>query len=170
MTPRKRPRPTEDTPLSPAEEQRAAIDRALTCLTGRDYASGELYEKLRERFSDRAAAAAVAEMRGQGYLDDARYAASRARYLGEVKHKSPREIRQILRGKGVSDEDITDAIDALEDYDETEACRALVEKQYLRKLEAGREDLVIAALMRRGFSYGVAREAIHSIDSPAEGG
>lgn len=163
MTPQKRPRPAEEESPDPAREQRAAIDKAMTYLTARDYASGELYEKLCQRFSARAAAAAVAEMHERAYLDDARFARSRARYLGEVKHKSPREIRQALRAKGISDEDITSALDALEDYDETQTCRVLIEKQYLRKLSAGREDLVIAALMRRGFSYGVVREALDEV-------
>lgn len=150
----------EDAARDPAREQNAAVEKALALLTGRDYASGELYEKLCLKFSERAAAAAVAEMQRRGYLDDAQFAVHRARYLGEVKHKSRREIRQILRGKGIGSEDIDDALDALEDYDEAEACRTWVERHYQNKLRAGREDLVIAALMRRGFSYPVIREAL----------
>jgi len=144
----------------PAREKSAALDKALALLTGRDYASGELYEKLCEKFSARAAAAAVAEMHRRGFLDDARFAARRARYLGEVKHKSPREIRQVLRQKGVEDADIEAALDALEDYDEVQACRVLIEKHYQSKLRDGRKDLVIAALMRRGFPYGAVRDAL----------
>ena len=44
------------------------------------------------------------------------------------------------------------------------AAAALVEGHYRKKLEAGRRDLVIAALQRRGFSYSVIKEAIRRIE------
>ena len=47
---------------------------------------------------------------------------------------------------------------------ELEAAAALVEGHYRKKLEAGRRDLVIAALQRRGFSYSVIKEAIRRIE------
>ena len=55
------------------------------------------------------------------------------------------------------------AIEAGEDP-ELEAAAALVEGHYRKKLEAGRRDLVIAALQRRGFSYSVIKEAIRRIE------
>lgn len=36
----------------------------------------------------------------------------------------------------------------------------LVQRRYRTKLEAGRKDLVTAALLRRGFAYPVVREAL----------
>ena len=44
--------------------------------------------------------------------------------------------------------------------DEIGACCALVRKSYLRKLEAGERAKVLAALARRGFGYGTAKEAV----------
>ena len=41
---------------------------------------------------------------------------------------------------------------------------ALVASRYRKKLEAGRRDLVVAALMRRGFAYAVIKEAIKRIE------
>ena len=43
---------------------------------------------------------------------------------------------------------------------ELEAAAALVDSRYRKKLEAGRRDLVVAALQRRGFAYSVIKEAI----------
>ena len=43
---------------------------------------------------------------------------------------------------------------------ELEAAAALVRRQYARRLAEGREDLVLAALARRGFSYRTARAAL----------
>ena len=52
----------------------------------------------------------------------------------------------------------------LADDPELEAAAALVEGHYRKKLEAGRRDLVIAALQRRGFSYSVIKEAIRRVE------
>ena len=40
----------------------------------------------------------------------------------------------------------------------------LVASRYRKKLEAGRRDLVVAALMRRGFAYPVIRDAIQRVE------
>ncbi len=49
--------------------------------------------------------------------------------------------------------------DTGEDPDLAAAC-GLVQRRYRAKLEAGRKDLVTAALLRRGFAYPVVREAL----------
>ena len=41
---------------------------------------------------------------------------------------------------------------------------ALVEGRYRGKLAAGRKDLVVAALARRGFAYPVIKEAIRRVE------
>lgn len=146
----------------PAREQSNAVEKALVYLTGRDYSSGELYEKLCRTFSEQASAAAVAEMQKRGYQDDARFAMHRARWLAQ-KQKSPREIRAVLREKGVDSAVIENALDALEDYDETAACRTLIEKHYQSKLRAGRADLVTASLLRRGFPYSAVKAALDAL-------
>ena len=155
--------------LSALKEQsdlRKAKDKALSLLSLRDHASGELYEKLCQKFDEHTAAAAVAEMRRLDLLDDERFARHRAKYLAG-QNRSAREIRRKLLEKGI-DRETADAAIAELDTDETEACRAVLEKSYLRKLESGRRDLVIAALARRGFSYGVIKAAIESVEADEE--
>lgn len=152
--------------LSALKEQsdlRRAKDKALSYLSLRDHAGGELYEKLCRQFDEHTAAAAVAEMRRLELLDDARFARSRAGYLAG-QHKSAREIRRKLLEKGI-DRETADAAVAALDLDETDACRAVLEKSYLRKLQSGRRDLVIAALARRGFSYGAIKAAIKAVQA-----
>ena len=139
--------------LSALKEQsdlRKAKDKALSMLSLRDHT----------------AAAAVAEMRRLDLLDDARFARHRAKYLAG-QNKSAREIRRKLLEKGI-DRETADAAVAELDTDETDACRAVLEKSYRRKLESGRRDLVIAALARRGFSYGVIKAAIEAVEADAE--
>lgn len=152
--------------LSALKEQsdlRKAKDKALSYLSLRDHAGGELYEKLCRQFDEHTAAAAVAEMRRLELLDDARFARRRAGYLAG-QHKSAREIRRKLLEKGI-DRETADAAVAALDLDETDACRAVLEKSYLRKLQSGRSDLVIAALARRGFSYGAIKAAIKAVQA-----
>lgn len=140
-----------------------AKDKALGCLSLRDYAGGELYEKLCRTFDEHTAAAAVAELCRMELIDDARFARRRAEYWA-AQNKSAREIRRRLLEKGVARELADEALAGLE-IDETAACRALIEKSYLRKLESGRRDLVLAALARRGFSYGAAKAALDAVQA-----
>lgn len=168
-------------PLPPPDERSSdeakACEKALDWLTGRDYSAQQLYDKLRRYYTDEASAAAVAKMIGRQYLDDSRFARNRARVL-YGQHRSRRMILRTLGEKGVdpalaaqvvqqlyeeqeaelaaaAELEQTDALDP-----ETASALALVEKSYRRKLEAGRPDLVLAALQRRGFSYRAAKTAL----------
>lgn len=157
--------------LSALKEQsdlRMAKDKALSLLSLRDHACGELYEKLCRKFDEHTAAAAVAEMRRLGLLDDARFARHRAKYWAG-QNKAAREIRRRLLEMGI-DRATADAAVAELDTDEADACRAVLEKSYLRKLQSGRRDLVVAALARRGFSYGVIKAAIGAVEADAMDG
>lgn len=144
--------------LKEQSDTRKAKDKALGYLSLRDYASGELYDKLRTKFDARTAAAAVAEMQRLDLIDDENFARHRARYLAG-QNRSAREIRRKLAEKGLDRDTIDAALDELAP-DETAACRAVIEKSYLGKLRAGGRDKVIAALARRGFGYGSIKAAL----------
>lgn len=152
--------------LKEQSDTRKAKDKALGYLSLRDYASGELYDKLCGKFDARSAAAAVAEMQRLGLLDDENFARHRAKYLAG-HNRSAREIRRKLAEKGIGRDTIDAALDELAP-DETEACRAVLEKNYLRKLREGGRDKVIAALARRGFGYGVIKAALAQCGETAE--
>lgn len=139
-------------------ETRRAKDQALRWLSLRAYASGELYDKLCQKFDEHSAAAAAVEMNRLELLDDEAYAERRAAYLCQ-KGKSVREIAADLSRKGLCRELIQQVMDELAP-DEGEQCYRLVCKSYLSKLLAGQTDKVMAALARRGFSYGEAKRAV----------
>ena len=132
--------------------------RALEALAAQELSSAVLYDRLRRRFTDQAAAYAVAEMVRCGYLDDDRYAAARAyglRSAGKSRRaaaQTPPQIETALEEAYAPD-------DTGEDPNLAAAC-GLVQRRYRAKLEAGRKDLVTAALLRRGFAYPVVREAL----------
>ena len=157
-----------------AEEEKStdaakARTRAMELLAGQELSSGQLYERLNRRYTQQTSAAVVAEMVQREYINDARYAETRAHALLAAK-KSRRAAAQNLRQKGLAAGEIQQALDAVYTPDvsgedpELEAAAALVEGHYRKKLEAGRRDLVIAALQRRGFSYSVIKEAIRRIE------
>ena len=157
-----------------AEEEKSADvakarARALETLAAQEVSSGQLYERLCRRFTEQTAAEVVAEMVEREYVNDERYAEARAHSLLAAK-KSRRAAAQNLRQKGLSAQQVTAALEtvytASEDGEdpELEAAAALVESRYRGKLAAGRRDLVVAALQRRGFAYAVVKEAIKRVE------
>ena len=158
---RRKPRPDAEKCADPAK----ARARALDALAGREMTSTQLYERLCGRFTEQAAAAAVAEMVELDYVNDDRYAEARAHSL-LMARKSRRAAAQDLRQKGLSSLQVEQALESVYAPDEgggspeLEAAAALVESRYRKKLADGRRDLVVAALARRGFAYPVIKEAI----------
>ena len=143
--------------------------RALETLASQEISSGQLYERLCRKFTEPTAAQVVAEMVERQYLDDDRYAEVRARGLLAAR-KSRRAAAQSLRQKGLRQNQIQQALEQVYAPDEAggdpelEAAAALVESRYRTKLAAGRRDLVVAALMRRGFAYPVIKEAVKRVE------
>ena len=87
-----------------------------------------------------------------------------------VARKSRRAAAQDLRQKGLDAQQISAALEEVYAPDEAggdpelEAAAALVEGRYRGKLAAGRKDLVVAALARRGFAYPIIKEAIKRVE------
>ena len=157
----RRPVPEKEKCADPAK----ARVRALDALAAREMTSTQLYERLCNRFTEQAAAAAVAEMVELDYVNDDRYAEARAHGL-LMARKSRRAAAQDLWQKGLNSVQIEQALESVYAPDEggespeLEAAAALVQSRYRKKLADGRRDLVVAALQRRGFAYAVIKEAI----------
>ena len=161
----------EDMVLTPAQldqlhrqsDTRKAKDKALQYLSLRDYASGELYDKLCQKFDPHSAAAAVAKMQELGLLNDRAFAMHRAKYLMKQR-KSRSQILYHLSTKGIDRETAQQVLEELyEQCDENpdvSAALDLLQKSYGRKLREGKRQNVIAALARRGFQMGVIRQAL----------
>ncbi len=143
-----------------------ARERALYLLGLRDYACKELEQKLYSEADPDTAAAVVERLRQVGLLDDERYAARLARSLSEVKHYPRRRIEQELRHRGISSVVVQAVVSELEGEDFEQAL-ALLEKKYYNKLnDPDSRRRVVAALARRGFSYGAIRRAFDALDIP----
>ena len=147
---RRRPRPDAEKCADPAKARASALET----LAGQEVSANMLYERLCRRYTEQAAAAAVAEMVQLDYVNDARYAEARAHSLLAAR-KSRRAAAQSLRQKGLAPAEVAGAL---------EAVSALVDSRYRKKLAIGRRDLVVAALQRRGFAYPVIKEAIRRVE------
>ena len=96
-----------------AEEEKStdaakARARAMELLAGQELSSGQLYERLGRKFTQPTAAAVVAEMVERQYVDDERYARTRAHGLLAAR-KSRRAAAQNLRQKGLDAQQISAA-------------------------------------------------------------
>ena len=157
-----------------AEEEKStdaakARARAMELLAGQELSSGQLYERLGRKFTQPTAAAVVAEMVERQYVDDERYARPAAPGPPAARTR-PRPAAQYLRQLGLAPPQCSAALEAVYAPDEAggdpelEAAAALVEGRYRGKLAAGRKDLVVAALARRGFAYPIIKEAIKRVE------
>ena len=98
-----------------AEEEKStdaakARARAMELLAGQELSSGQLYERLGRKFTQPTAAAVVAEMVERQYVDDERYARTRAHGLLAAR-KSRRAAAQDLRQKGLDAQQISAALE-----------------------------------------------------------
>ena len=145
--------------LREASDERRAKDKALVYLSLRDHGFVELLKKLERSFDHDTALAAVRAMEGLGLIDDQAFAAHRAKYLVETQGRSLREAAQKMRELGLDKELISAS---LEPYEETGAdnAAALILKKYAHKLRQGEVQKVLAALQRRGYTYGEAKQAL----------
>lgn len=144
---------------------RKSFDKCADLLSRRDHSVKELKEKLLRTVDEASADKAIERFLELGYLDDEKFAKALAKHLYEVKNYSDNHVRQELYKRGISREIVYDIIDNSE-IDSIETIINLVIKKYYNKLNAenGKEK-VVAALMRKGFSYGDIKTALHRIEN-----
>ncbi len=140
-----------------------AYNLALRRLNSRDYSSHELCGYLaRKGFATSDAAEVVASLVESRFIDDARYGAALARAQAR-RGKGPTYIRNKLKQKGVelSVEEIRRVAAQAEGKSEIERAREIVERRYPEfKSDKAAAVKAMQALVRRGFSYDIARQAV----------
>lgn len=136
--------------------------RAMHLLTDMARTESGLREKLRQgMYTEEIIDQAVAYVKSFGYLDDYKYA---EQFIdSRKKSKSEREIRAILRNKGISQEIIDQAFeDAKTEDGDREAIRALIGKKHIDLCTATDQELqkLYGYLARKGFRYEDIRQVI----------
>ena len=154
--------------LQTAVSSRRAFNAAVDLLSRRAHASEELYKKLRPKFGDEPARAAVEKAKSLYLLDDEAFAEQLAEELYERKHFAPRRILSELLRRGVNREIAQNAVESL-DKDDKNRIIVLLQGKYSASLqdEKGKRRAV-NALMRMGYGYGDIKAALTEVNSETE--
>jgi regulatory protein len=154
--------------IAQGEVRQECFDYAMKYLQMRLHSTAELRRKLvRREYGDAVVDGVISDLLRMGYLDDARFAKTKAMSAAEHKHHGRRRAFMELIKAGVK-KDVADAAlnDVYTKTDSLEAARLLAEKKAgsLKKLEpvVARRRLA-GMLMRRGFDYETIKPVIDEV-------
>lgn len=155
--------------LTKNSDTKRAKDKAMWLISYRDYARGELIEKVAKDSSKEAALKAVERLEELGLVNDEKYAKRYAHDLLFIKHLSPVGAVRKLTEKGINRDLAREVVEKL-DCDIDENIRIIIEKKYAKNLfdEKGRRRCV-NGLMRLGYSYGDIKSAMHQFTDLDDG-
>lgn len=143
--------------LKDAAGESRARRRAANILSARPLSRAELEKRLVEKGETPAhAAKACDELERLGYLNDEQYAKTLAQYYGKRGY-GPRKIRDELYRRGVPRQLWDEALEGLEDQEESQNALDRFVASKLSRIESpDRKDIkrVTDALARRGYSWG----------------
>lgn len=127
-------------------------------MSRRAYPAAQLRQKLEQDFPEDCVQEVLERVEELGLIDDADYALRCAKDLINIKHYSLQRVRQELRHRGIHDNDIEDAMQEFEDFDEQQAVQQLLEKKFAAALteEKGRRR-AFQALLRLGYDAGTVK-------------
>ena len=136
--------------------------RALQLLSRRDYSRAELQKKLAAHAESAEELASVLDtLQGERLLSDHRYATQRV--TARAGRYGDARLKQELRLKGVSDDDIAAALP--EGGDETERCLAVWQRKFGQPAQTPEERAKqMRFLQYRGFSSEAIRRALRGIE------
>lgn len=144
------------------------FDRAMEALQGRLHSRSELHRKLmRREYGEEVVSAVLDDLARMGYVDDERFAKTKALSAAQHKQHGRRRAFMELRKAGVAGAVADKALaDVYSEHDSTAVARQLAEKQAprLKKLEplVARRRLV-GMLQRRGFDYDAIKPVVDEV-------
>jgi len=154
--------------IAQGEVRQECFDYAMKYLQMRLHSTAELRRKLvRREYGEAVVDGVIADLLRMGYLDDARFAKTKAMSAAEHKHHGRRRAFVELLKAGIQ-KDVADAAldDVYEKSDSTAAARLLAEKRApsLKRLEpAVARRRLAGMLMRRGFDYETIKPVIDDV-------
>ncbi|CCY67275.1 regulatory protein RecX [Clostridium sp. CAG:678] len=144
---------------------RKALNKGADLLSRRSHSVYELKSKIMRTCDPASAERAVEKFLELGYLNDEAFAAELAEHLFKVKNYSERNVRSELYKRGI-DKEIINRVLSHNETDPLDSIIYIVNKRYFKKLsEDGGREKVIAALMRKGFSYSDIKTALNRIEN-----
>ena len=149
-------------------QYRSALDKAVAMLAQRPCSRGEIEKKLKTvGYSVDTVEMVLFKLDSNGLLNDAEFADQWARYRAGQKLGPRRIARELRYQKGLSPEDTENAILALPEEDQLEAAVSLARKA-MNRVKPG-EDIrktrqrILSALVRRGYDWDMARQAVDQV-------
>ncbi len=144
-------------------ETMRALDKALNFISRSQKTKKQVAEYLEGKgYLEKTIEAVLSKMSAYKFVNDQNYAKDYARSAS--KNKGKRLISLELKRKGVSIDDMSEALDDIDSETESDAATKLAEK-YLRSKEKTRENAVkcYKYLLSKGFDYETAKEAANKI-------
>ena len=147
-------------------EGKKVLERLQRQCARMEYCSSDIYRKALKAMEgdEEAAARIVASLVKDRFVDDRRYAAAFAREKSSLQGWGAVKIRFQLRGKGISDEIIADA---LREIDPEKAASKLdklaADKYRLLKGDPQCRLKLLKALLSRGYSYDEVEDAVKRV-------
>lgn len=144
-------------------ETMRALDKALNFISRSQKTKKQVAEYLESKgYLEKTIEAVLDKMSAYKFVNDQNYAKDYAKSAS--KNKGKRLISLELKRKGVSDEDMDEALNDIDGETETEAATKIAEK-YLKSKEKTRENAVkcYKYLLSKGFDYDTAKAAADKI-------
>lgn len=151
--------------LEQAATKLACIKSAFSMLSYNDMSSGKLKRKLNQKYDKDIVSDVTDMLKERGYINDTALASRYAESFYISKRWGPARIKSELYSRGFSSDDISEALEPLEERDHSENIRALLESKYSKEQLADRDTARKAAayLYRQGYESSDIYEIINLI-------
>ena len=154
--------------LCEARERLACIQKAFTHLEYGDLSERQLRDKLRKKFPAELSGEVASLFAERGYVNDARLAERYAETFYEYKNMGLGKIREQLYRRGISRENIENALAKYAEEDQYERIREYIAKKYDGSQIASDEKYrrkVYSGLLRAGFSSSDISDVLRNFES-----
>ena len=153
--------------LTMAVDRLACIKKAFDFLSYGDLSEKQLRDKLCRKFNKELSADVAALFVERGYVNDARLAERYAETFYEFKNMGIGKIKNELYRRGISREDIENAVAKYELDDQTERIKEFINKKYdVDKMDDIKyRQKVYAGALRAGFSGSDVGDVIRNFES-----
>ena len=149
-------------------EEKKVLERLQRQCARMEYCSSDMYRKALKALEGdvEAAARIVASLLEDRFVDDRRYAAAFAREKSSLQGWGAVKIRFLLRGKGISDEIIDEALQEVEPQKAASKLDKLAADKY-RLLQGDPQCRLklLKALLSRGYGYDEVEAAVKKVMS-----
>ena len=147
-------------------EEKKILERLQRQCARMEYCSSDIYRKALKAMEGDAEAAAriVASLVKDRFVDDRRYATAFAREKSSLHGWGAVKIRFQLRGKGISDEVISEALQEIDpEKAATKLDRLAADRYRLLKGDPQCRLKLLKALLSRGYSYDEVEDAVKRV-------